>query len=89
MPQAQAKPYEFVEYPKHVTIDGKVIVCNDEDEEAQALASGKVVREEDERARMIAVADLYEIKVDKRWGLDKMAKAIRDAGHDPEHDPSK
>ena len=88
MPQP-AKPYEFVEFPKHVIVAGRTITVNSEAEEAEALSQGKVVREEDERKRMLAVADLYGLQVDKRWRLDRIAEVIRNAGYDPEFDPSK
>lgn len=76
-------PYEYREYPKWV---GDVLVEN-ADEEAAATAGSPVVREADEKARLVKVAEIFGVQVDKRWSPEKLAKAISDAGHDPAHDP--
>lgn len=75
--------YEFREYPKWV----EGVIVNDEDEEARVLDGKKLLREPDERVRMLAICDVKKIIIDKRWGLDKIRKAIIAAGEDPEFDP--
>jgi hypothetical protein len=82
---------EYHEYPKHVPVAAPpgYVQVNNEEEERQALEQGTIVRDEDERARMMAVASLYDLKIDRRWGLERMAKAIREAGYDPGLDPAK
>lgn len=79
--------YEFHEYPKHVTVEGKLHVCNNADEEATARAGEGIVREADERKRMVALAKVKDVQVDGRWSLDKMAEAITNAGYDASADP--
>lgn len=93
------KDYEFQEYPKMVYLDSPdgtreratdislVKQVEDEDEEATVLAGRAVVRESEERPRLIKVAEVKGVVIDKRWGLDKMRDAIIKAGFDPELDP--
>lgn len=87
--------YEFREYPKWIETGkdelGKPfgIIIHSEDEELQFLATNAPpVREEDEKARLIAVADTKGVQVDKRWSTVKLAQAITDAGFDPSLDPN-
>lgn len=80
-------PYVFHEYPKHVTVAGVVHVCANAEEEAQALATGAVIREDEERKRLVALAGVKDVKVDHRWKLERIAKAISDAGFDPAANP--
>lgn len=79
--------YEFREYPKHVTVDGKLHVCNNADEETTARAGEKIVRDADERKRLVTLAGIKEVQVDGRWALDKIRAAITDAGFDADADP--
>lgn len=80
-------PYEFVEYPKHVTVNGKLFVCNNEAEEETAKAGDPIIRDADERKRLAALAEVKGVNVDKRWSLDRMAKTITDAGFDASANP--
>lgn len=79
--------YVFNEYPKHVTVEGKLFVCNSEAEEQAACDTGKIVREADERKRLVTLAEVKGVQVDGRWSLDKMSKALTDAGYDATQDP--
>lgn len=84
------KPYIFVEYPKHVTVNGRTFVCQDEAEEAQALETGTLVTEAHERKRLMKVCEVKNVpNVDGRWKLERIEAAIRNAGHDPSLDPFK
>jgi hypothetical protein len=89
MPYVNVQPYEFREFPKHVTVNGIVHTCNDADEEACAREKGGLVREEDERERMMTLAEMHGLKIDRRWKLDRISDAIRNAGYDPDHDPKR
>ena len=82
-------PYEFQEHPKWVPgRDGKSVLVNNAEEEAQVSDTGEEpVREADERIRLTTVAEINGVQIDKRWGLEKIAKAIEDAGHDPHANP--
>lgn len=81
--------YEFQEYPKHVPTEGGkgFVVVNDEAEE-KALSEGEtIIREPEERARLIKVAEIKGVTIDKRWSLDRIRSAISGAGYDPELNP--
>jgi hypothetical protein len=82
-------PYEYREFPmwvKHPETGADVLV-HDERERDVVLAAKPLIREEDEKVRLIKVAELAGVQVDKRWGNDRLAKAIADAGYDPDHNP--
>lgn len=83
-------PYQFREYPKHVYPNGPelpfVQVSSAEEEEA-AMATGKVSSADDERKRLLAVAGQAGLKVDARWGIDRIVAAITNAGYDATHNP--
>ena len=80
--------YEFREYPKWVThAHGHQKIVHGPDEEAEFHASGQVVRESEERARLAKIAEVKGLKVDKRWAIDRMKAAIAEAGHDPGMNP--
>ncbi len=89
--------YQFQEYPKHVYPWGRegvnrlrYVHVENAEEEAQAMAQGDVQeREGDKRDRLLAIGEVKGLKLDRRWGLDKMEAAIVAAGHDPGLDPSK
>lgn len=81
--------YVYEEYPKHVTVEGKLFVCNNQAEEDQARATGSLVKEADERKRLIALAEVKGVQIDRRWALDRIAKALTDAGYDASMDPFK
>lgn len=83
--------YAYVEYPKHVypwpDEPKRFVQVNNADEEVTALAQGTIVREEDERKRLVALAEVKGVQVDGRWGLGRMEKALSDAGHDHTANP--
>lgn len=79
--------YTYQEYPKHVVVDGKTVSVNNAEEEATALAGDKIVRDAEERTRMMKIAEINNLQVDGRWGLAKIAQAITDAGFDPDANP--
>lgn len=80
--------YQYEEYPKHINhADGSFTVVNNEAEEELALADKPIVREEDERKRLIALADVHKITVDRRWNTTKLAQAIQVGGFDPSTNP--
>lgn len=87
-------PYEYREYPKWVETGEKNgqptgVVVQDEEEEAQVKATlSAPVRDADERARLILLAETKGVQIDKRWSLDRMAKAIDEAGFDSTFDPN-
>lgn len=84
-------PNQFQEYPKHVYPDPddrkKYVVVNSEEEEHLALKGTPIVRDEDERKRLLAVAEVNDLQVDGRWSIGRMKKVIADAGFDPEANP--
>jgi hypothetical protein len=79
------KDYEYNEFPKAI---GDKLAMN-EDEEKVILAGRPLLREPEERVRLIAVAEVKGVTIDKRWNIEKIVKAIEDAGYDPTLDPSK
>lgn len=80
--------YDYQEYPKFVTReDDETMIVRSEDEELTFLSGSKVVRDADERARLIKVAAVKGVTIDKRWALPKIIKAISGAGFDPALDP--
>ena len=82
-------PYQFREYPKWVKPPtGARVLVHDAEEEALAMGGAELVREEDERARLLLVAEVKGVQVDATWPLARLEKAIADAGHDPSLDPS-
>lgn len=86
-------PNPYQEYPKHIYPDADkpkhYIVVNDAEQERQALGGEEVISEEAERSRLLAVASVNKVQVDKRWGPAKLTKAIESAGFDPTLDPFK
>lgn len=86
-------PYQYQEYPKHIYPDPtkpKHFVCvNDCNEERLALGGEEIIDDEHERHRLLTVASVNKIPVDKRWGPAKLTKAIEDAGSDPTLNPFK
>jgi len=76
-------PYSFVEYPKHVTVNGILYVCGNADEEAAALATGQSKTESSERERLMALAQEKGLGIDGRWKADKIAEALKNAGYEP------
>jgi hypothetical protein len=60
---------------------------NSPEEEREALGGEEVVNDEDERHRLLTVASVNKVPVDKRWGPAKITKAIEDAGFDPTANP--
>jgi len=85
--------YQYQEYPKHLYLDPKnpkaFTVVNDADQERLALGGEEVINEEDERNRLLTLASVNSVQVDKRWGPAKLTKAIEDAGVDPTANPFK
>ena len=86
-------PTSWQEYPKHVYPDQdnlkNYVQVNNEEEERAALGGITIVREEDEHERLVTLAGVKGVQVDKRWGLPKLTKAIEDAGHDSSVNPFK
>lgn len=84
------KEYEYEEYPKWIDLsDGTRVLVKDEDEELSAATNDKApVDQVAERARLLAVAELHDVKIDKRWSLERIAQTITDAGFDASHDPN-
>lgn len=83
-------PYEFQEYPKHVYPNGSAgdyVEVRSAEEEAKVMAGGSFVREDEEHDRLVQVATIKGVKVDKRWGNDRLRKEISAAGFDPDLDP--
>lgn len=82
--------YNFMEFPKHVYPNGPdqpYVQVNSPEEEAEAMKNGRVVREDDEHARLVEVATVKGVKIDRRWKNERLREAIADAGHDPDLDP--
>jgi hypothetical protein len=81
--------YEYHEFPKWVKhpVDGKLHLVHDEREEGTILAAKPLIRDEDERARLIKVAEIKGVTVDKRWNAEKLSRAITDAGFDAALNP--
>jgi ribosomal protein L15 len=84
-------PYQFQEYPKHVYPNPhklkEYVVVNSEDEERLALRGEEIVREDEERKRLVTLAEVNHVQVDKRWGIHKLTKALDDAGFDSSANP--
>jgi len=84
-------PYQFYEYPKHVyphpDKPKHYVVVNSAEEEKLALGGEEIISDEDERHRLLTVASVNKVPVDKRWGPAKITKAIEDAGFDPTLNP--
>jgi len=82
---------QYQEYPKHVYNNPDkpkhYVVVNSASEEAQVLGGEEVIDDEVERVRLLAVAQVKQVKVDKRWGPAKLTKAIEEAGFDPTLNP--
>lgn len=73
-------------YTKGVPCEG--IIVNDEEEQMAVLATlAPPVREADERKRLIALAEVDGVTIDKRWSLAKITAAIEGAGFDPTANP--
>lgn len=83
----QFAPYEFREFPKAVSKDGKQIIVNDAEEEAAVTGGGALVRGEDERARLVKLAEVSGVQIDKRWGLDRIRSCLTAQGVDHTTDP--
>ena len=79
--------YEYQEYPKHVTVNGTLHVCNSLEEEEAVTAGGEIVREADERKRLVALAGVNGVQVDGRWSVERLSNAITDAGFDATANP--
>ena len=80
----QDMPYVYEEFPKHVTVAGRLYTATSAEHEAEILALGRTKNEATDRTRMIALADEKGVSIDKRWGLDRIAQVLRDNGHDPD-----
>ncbi len=83
--------YQFCEYPKHVYPDPEkpknFVVVNSAEEESLALGNEEIINDDDERKRLLAVAHVKKVPVDKRWGPAKLTKSIEEAGFDPTLNP--
>lgn len=85
--------FQYQEYPKHVYNDPQnpkiYVVCLDAEQERKALGNEEIIDDETERKRLLTLASVKNVQVDKRWGPAKITKAIEDAGFDPTLDPFK
>lgn len=80
--------YEYQEYPKWVHPEGKPsLIVQSYDEEQAALGGDPVVREADEKVRLLKVGEVKGVKIDKRWSVENMRAAIIGAGFDPDLNP--
>lgn len=84
---------QYQEYPKHIyndpKNDRKFVVVNSEEEERAVLGGKEVIREEDEHDRLVTLASVNNVQIDKRWGNVKITNAIEKAGFDPSANPFK
>lgn len=84
-------PFQYQEYPKHIYNNPlnprDYVLVNDVHEERLALGGEEVINEEAERHRLLTVASINKVAIDKRWGPAKITKAIEDAGFDPTANP--
>lgn len=70
------------EFPKCLylgaDVEGEYVVVFDENEEAEARVKGYAMlsEAEDEPEAMVAEAESLGIKVDKRWGAERLAAEI-------------
>lgn len=73
------------EFPKCLymgaDVEAEFAIVNDADEEAEARSNGFAMLDEaiDEPADLVAEAELLGIKVDKRWGPDRLAAEVAKA----------
>lgn len=85
--------FQYQEYPKHIYTDLSMpksyVVVNSADEEQRVLGGKEIINDEAERHRLLTVAEVNKVIIDKRWGPGKITKAIEDAGFDPTLDPFK
>lgn len=65
----------------------KGVIVNSEAERDTLLGGQALLREPEERTRLIKVAEVKGVQIDKRWGLDRITAAIVDAGFDPDLNP--
>lgn len=79
---------DYQEYPKFIRREnGRSVIAQSAEEEDRLTAGEPVVREADERARLFKVAEVKDVKIDKRWALDRIRQTITDAGFDPDLNP--
>lgn len=88
--------YQYQEYPKMVYPNGisdkrgkpmKGVLVRDESEERTALGGEAVVREEDERTRLVKLCEVNGVQFDKRWGVERLKGVLDGAGHDSSKNP--
>ena len=85
---SEPRDMTFHEFPKFIRSEnGRDLIAQDAEEEALMRAGEPVVREVDEKARLMKVAEVKDVKVDGRWTVEKMTKAITDAGFDATLNP--
>lgn len=85
-------PTPYQEFPKHVypwpDDPKRYIQVRNEAEEAEAMAQGALVRPEDERKRLVAIAEVGGLtRFDRRWGIDRMIAELKNAGLNPDANP--
>lgn len=99
--QQRARPVEYAEYPKAVYPGAKdpsrpyddkgkplpFVRVNNREEEDLVMGGDPIVREDDERKRLIKVAEVKGVRIDKRWNSDNLRAAIIGAGFDAELNP--
>lgn len=98
-PGMEFPDYEYREFPKMVhphgvgakDAAGKLIpgiVVNDQAEEDAVMTTKEAPEREDEvRARLWEIAEIFDIKVDKKWSIPRQREAITAGGGDPDLDP--
>lgn len=79
--------YEFKEFPKFITVNGENFIVNDENEEKEVMDNGTIYDEDEDRKRLITLAKIKDITIDRRWKINKIKQVISDAGFDPEFNP--
>lgn len=55
------------------------VLVHNAEEERLVMAGGTIIRETDEKADLLKRAELLGLRVDKRWGAEKILAAITEA----------
>jgi hypothetical protein len=71
--------YVFQEYPKHIEVDGRIIVVSSEDEEDRVYAGGMTSAQiEDERLALQQRCRNLHITVDPNWTIVRLRRELGD-----------
>ncbi len=90
LPSGEAYDPAVNQYPKHIYPNGPkmpYVKVTSADEEARVMGSGKEIDPDEEKKRLVAVADSHGFAVDGRWKIEKLRAAISNAGYDPDEKP--